>query len=66
VGVVVTCHGGGWDDHDVVELRPDPAFGSSVLSGLGRDGGGLSDLVGSYPEQETDYWTALYPEALIG
>jgi hypothetical protein len=66
VGVVTICHGGIRDDHHVVELRPNSARGSSVASRFSCESGGLSDLVGSHPKHETNHWTPLYSEALIG
>ena len=64
-GVVPLRDGGVRDHNHVVKLCPDPALCSSAASGFHRQARGLSDLIRSYPEDETDHRTAFDSPALI-
>jgi hypothetical protein len=67
VVAVTIRHGGMWKNHDVLQLRPDAALRSGPTSSFGRETRSLSDLIGCYPEHETDHRRiTLSPVALIG
>lgn len=59
-------YGGARKHNHVVQLRSDSAFRSGAAGGLYRDARGLSYLIGSYPEHQTDHRAAFDPSALIG
>jgi hypothetical protein len=65
-GIVRLRHRCVRNHNHVVKVGTYPAFCPSAPSGLDRGSRGLSDVVGSYPERETNHWATLNARALIG
>ena len=64
-GIVRSRHRCVRDHNYVVKVGTDPAVCPSAPSGLDRGSRGLSDVVGSYPERETNHWATLNARAVI-
>ena len=58
-------HSGAGKHNHFVKLRADSTLCSDPASGFDREARCLSDVIGSYPEDETDHWTAFDSPALI-
>ena len=65
-GIVRPRHRGVRYHDDVVQVVADPAIRASTTSGLDCDSCGLSNVVGSYPERETNHRATRDARALIG
>jgi hypothetical protein len=65
-GIVRSRHRCVRNHNHVVKVGTHPAVCPSVTSGLDRGSRSLSDVVGSYPERETNHWATLIARAVIG